>query len=206
VHLANVSLGLGRPAEARDWLNQAYPLFIDIGEEWGLSFVLNNLGEVARVQGQYDQAHEYYKQSEALLRTTGDQGDLARFVHSLGYVALHHENYKQAEAQFMESLSMFRKLGNKRGIAECIAGLAGLRAKQGKLDSAAQMLGAAEALLGKSGAAWWPADRVEVEKTRAILESGLSENEFTAAWTKGQEMTLEQAIAFASNDPQVFAI
>ncbi len=46
---------------------------------------------------------------------------------------------------------MFRRLGNKRGIAECIAGLASLRAKQGKSQVATQMLAAAEALLGETG-------------------------------------------------------
>ena len=94
---------------------------------------------------------------------------------------------------------MFRRLGNKRGIAECIAGLASLRAQQGKLQHAARLLSAAEALLGASGAAWWPADRVEVEKTRLILESGLDRNEFAVAWQDGQRMTLEQAIAYVSN-------
>ena len=200
VHLGNVALGLGKPAEARDWLDQAYPLFKELGEKWGLSFVLNNLGEVARVQGNYEQAHGYYKESEALLRATGDKGDLARLVHTLGYIAGHEGDDDLAEAQFRESLAMFRRLGNKRGIAECIAGLASLRAKQGKPKIAAQMLGAAEALLGASGGAWWPADRVEVEKTRAILQSELGKDEFRGAWAEGQTMTLEQAIAFVSND------
>jgi tetratricopeptide (TPR) repeat protein len=200
VHLGNVALGLGEPAKAREWLEQAYPLFQEIGEDWGLSFVSNNLGEVARVTGDYELAHRYYRDSEALLRTTGDKGDLARLVHTLGYIASHEGNNALAEEQFQESLAMFRKLGNKRGIAECISGLASLRAKQGKLLMAARMLGAAEVLLGASGAAWWPADRVEVEKTWTILHSGLSDDEFTAAWNSGQAMTLEQAIDFVSNE------
>ena len=193
-----MTLGLGHPAEARDWLEKAYLLFRDVGETWGLSFVLNNLGEVARVQGDYDQAGKYYQQSEALLRATGDKGDLARFVHSLGYVALHQADYEQAQARFRESLSMFRQLGNKRGIAECLAGLAGLRARQGQAHWGATLLGAAEALLGASGAAWWPADRVELERNRGIMQSALGEQEYAQAWTAGRAMTLEQAIAFAS--------
>jgi tetratricopeptide (TPR) repeat protein len=200
VHLGNVSLGLGKPDEAKDWLNRAYPIFKEIGEEWGLSFVLNNLGEVARVKGNYEQAYGYYKESEALLRATGDKGDLARLVHTLGYIAAQEGDDRRAEAQFRESLVMFRRLGNKRGIAECIAGLASLRAKQGKSQVGAQMLAAAEALMGQSGAAWWPADRVEVEKTHSLLQSALEENEFKEAWTAGQSMTLDQAITFVSNE------
>jgi tetratricopeptide (TPR) repeat protein len=199
VHLGNVALGLGNPDEANQWHHQAHRLFREIGEEWGLSFVLNNLGEVARVQGDYGQAGKYYEESEALLKVTGAKGDQARLVHTLGYIALHAEDFEKAEMQFRESLAMFRKLGNKRGIAECIAGLAALRVRQGSQHAAAQMLGAAEALLGASGAAWWPADRVEVEKTRAILQLALSEDEFATAWKEGQSMTLEEAIAFVTN-------
>ncbi len=95
---------------------------------------------------------------------------------------------------------MFRRLGNKRGIAECIAGLASLRAKHGNSQVATKMLGAAEALLGESGGAWWPADRVEVEKTRALLQAALEDHEFKAAWAAGEAMTLDQAIAFVSNE------
>jgi predicted ATPase len=199
VHLGNVALGLGNPAEARDWLEKAHPLFREIGEPWGLSFVLNNLGEVARVQGHYQEAYGYYKESAALLQATGDKGDLARLIHTLGYIASHEGEDARAEERFRESLAMFRRLGNKRGIAECIAGLASLRAKEGKPQIAAQMLGAAEALLRASGAAWWPADRVEVEKTRAVFQSELSKDEFMAAWTAGQEMTLEQALTLVSD-------
>ena len=199
VHLGNVALGLGNPVEARGWLEKAYPLFKEIGEEWGLYFVLNNLGEVNRVLGNYQEAYGYYKESETYLRATGDKGDLARLIHTLGYIAGHEGDDALAEAQFRESLALFRRLGNKRGIAECVAGLASLRAKQGKPQLAAQMLGSAEALLGATGGAWWPADRVEVEKTRSIVQSELSRDEYTVAWSAGQRMTLEQVIAFVSD-------
>ena len=199
VHLGNVALGLGNSDEANQWHQMAYRLFREIGEEWGLSFVLNNLGEVSRVRGDYDQAGKYYEESEALLSMTGAKGDQARLVHTLGYIALHQNDFEKAEAQFRESLAMFRKLGNRRGIAECIAGLASLRTRQGKPREAAQMLSAADVLLRDSGAAWWPADRVEVEQTQTILQAALSQHDFTTAWDQGQKMTLDQAIAFVSN-------
>jgi len=136
------------------------------------------------------------------LRTTGDKGDLARLVHTLGYIAAYKGDLRAAEAQFRESLAMFRRLGNKRGIAECIAGLASLRAKVGKLQVGAQLLGAAEALLGASGAAWWPADRVEVERNRQLLQSALTQDEFATAWETGSAMTIDQAIELASDESQ----
>lgn len=93
---------------------------------------------------------------------------------------------------------MFRRLGNRRGMAECMAGLAGLKARQGNVEWGAIMLSAAESALKVTGGAWWPADRVEVEANQEIIRSALSETEFTAAQKKGRAMTLEQALAFAS--------
>jgi tetratricopeptide (TPR) repeat protein len=193
-HLGNAELGLGQPEKARIWLEQALAKARAIGESWLLSFTLNNLGEVARTQGHYEQARKYYEESEALLRTSGDKGDLARLVHSLGYVAQHEGNFPKAEAQFNESLTMFRQLGNRRGIAECLAGLAGLKARQGQAEQGAVLLSAAEAYLTGSGGAWWPSDRAEIQRNREAIRAVLSETAYTQACEKGRSLTIDQAL------------
>jgi tetratricopeptide (TPR) repeat protein len=198
VHLGNAELGLGNIEQAQVWLDQAHQAARAIGDSWALSFALNNLGEVARTRGQHEQARTYYEESEALLRSSSDKGDLARLIHTLGYIAQHEGELAQAEAQFRESLRMFRRLGNRRGMAECMAGLAGLKARQGNAEWGAIMLSAAESALKVTGGAWWPADRVEVEANQRIIRSALSEIDLTAAQKKGKAMTLEQALAFAS--------
>jgi predicted ATPase len=200
VHLGNVALGLGHVDEARESLDKALHIARELREAWLLSFALNNLGEVARRQGDYHQARGYYEESEALLRSNGDVGDLARLIHNLGYIAQHEGDDQRAEEKFRESLAMFRRLGNKRGIAECLAGLAGLQAQAGQPQPAAQLLSAADALLNATGAAWWPADRGEIERNRATIQSALDEHTFASAWAAGQAMTLEQAVTFVTHD------
>jgi len=200
VHLGNAELGLGHPDKAHDYHSKAEAAARHIHENWLLSFALNNLGEVARTQGQFDRARKYYEESEALLRATGDQGDVARFVHSLGYIALHEEEFELAESQFRKSLAMFRRLGNRRGIAECLAGLAGLKAQQGQVEYGTTLLSAAESMLKVTGGAWWPADRVEVERNREMMQSALGADEFAKAWKIGKVMDIDQAIAFASHE------
>ncbi|HEY5157101.1 MAG TPA: NB-ARC domain-containing protein, partial [Anaerolineales bacterium] len=54
VHLGNVELGLGHPEQARALHAEALAEARDINENWLISFALNNLGEVARTQGQFD--------------------------------------------------------------------------------------------------------------------------------------------------------
>jgi predicted ATPase len=198
VHLGNAELGLGHPDKAYDYHSKAEAAARQIHEDWLLSFALNNLGEVARTQGQYELARKYYEECEALLPDSGDKGDMARFVHSLGYIAQHEGDYERAESQFRKSLKMFRRLGNRRGMAECMAGLAGLKARQGNAQWGAIMLHAAESALKVTGGAWWPADRLEVEANQELIRSALSDAEWTAAEKKGRGMSLEQALTFAS--------
>jgi tetratricopeptide (TPR) repeat protein len=154
---------------------------------------------VARAQGQYEVAREYYESSEGLLRDLGETGDLARLVHTLGYIAQHEGQGERAEALFRESLAMFQRVGNQRGIAECLAGLAGLFAEQGSVEKAAQLMSAASAIQDEAGAAWWPADRVEVERNLVLIKGALAEPAFEAAWTAGKSMTIDRAIAFLNS-------
>jgi len=200
VHLGNAELGLGHPEKARAYHEEALAQARTIDENWLLSFALNNLGEVARAQGQFDLAREYYEECEELLRTTGDKGDVARFIHNLGYIAQHEEELELAESQFRKSLAMFRRLGNRRGIAECLAGLAGLKAQQGQIQWGAILLSAAESILKITGGAWWPADRVEVERNLETLRFALTADEFANAQKTGAAMNIDQAIAFVSNE------
>jgi predicted ATPase len=200
VHLGNAELGLGNVEQARAYHEEALAEARVIDENWLISFALNNLGEVARTQGQFDQARKYYEECESLLRATGDRGDVARFVHNLGYIAQHEEDFELAESLFRKSLAMFRRLGNRRGIAECLAGLAGLKARQGQTEWGALLLSAAESLLKITGGAWWPADRVEVERNREMIRAALGADEFAEAQKTGAAMNIDQAIAFASNE------
>jgi len=200
VHLGNTELGLGHLEKAHTYHEEALAKARLIDENWLISFALNNLGEVARTKGQFDLARKYYEESETLLRTTGDKGDLARFVHNLGYIAQHEEEFELAESQFRKSLAMFRRLGNRRGIAECLAGLAGLKAQQGQIEWGAILLSAAESILKITGGAWWPADRVEVERNLEMVRSCLTQNEFANAQKAGMSMNIDQAIAFASHE------
>jgi tetratricopeptide (TPR) repeat protein len=198
VHLGNVELGMGNTEGARILHEEAQVEARALKDNWLLSFALNNLGEVARVQGQYDLARKYYEESDSQLTDAGDDGDKARFVHNLGYIAQHEEEFELAEKQFRESLKMFRRLGNRRGMAECMAGLAGLKARQGQVEWGAVLLSAAESVLKAAGGAWWPADRIEVERNQEMIRTALGDEKWAAAQKKGAAMPLEQALAFAS--------
>jgi hypothetical protein len=102
-----------------------------------------------------------------------------------------------AESRFRESLAIFEKVGNQRGIAECLAGFAGLQAQRDDPVKAAALLAAAAAIQDKTGAAWWPADRVEIERNAGIIRAALDKETFAADRETGRNLTLEQAVDLA---------
>ena len=88
VHLANAALGLGEIGQAERWLREAMPVVEHIDDPWQIAFALNNLGEVARSQEDYDRARPFYERAEAMYREADALGDHARLVHTLGYICL----------------------------------------------------------------------------------------------------------------------
>lgn len=198
VHLANVSLGLGDPNQATRWLDMAMPYLKETGDIWSMAFGLNNYGEVARTQGDYESAESYYRRTEDLFRHADAKGDQARLVHTFGYIAQHKGEFGHARSLFLKSLKDFRELGNHRGIAECLAGLAGLACELGNHQWAAPLMSAAESQLKAFGGAWWPADRVEIERAKSSMQAALGEK-FERLWLQGQSMGVEAAIGYAMN-------
>ena len=66
---------------------------------------------------------------------------------------------------------------------------------------AARLFRVAEAQFQAIGATMWPADRLEHGRTVAALTGALGEEAFAATWAEGRAMSLEQAIAYALEEP-----
>jgi non-specific serine/threonine protein kinase len=201
MHLGDVALAQGDLTTARARYEACLAVQHTIGDSWGIAQLLNNLGETARFAGDYAEAADYYAQSLALFRELGTTGDVARALHNLGYVARAQGDAARAQALFEESLKLFQERGARRGMAECLAGLAGLFGQHGRQMSqarrAARLLGAVEAQFEAIGAAMWPADRREHARTAETLRTILGQEAFAAALAEGRALALEEAIVEA---------
>ena len=203
IHLGDVALDQGNFSHARSRYEEALTLKREAGEVWGLAQTVNNLGEVARCEGDYVRAEALYNESIALFKESGSPSDVIRSTHNLGYVAFHQGDYRRAGELFKESLLLFREQLNTRGMAECLVGLAGVIAAGDDTEpgpqalKAARLLAVAEAHFASSGAAMWPADRIEYERNVASVRARLGAVAFEKAWEKGRTMNMEQAVAYA---------
>ncbi len=184
-------------APARAYLEESLVRFREAASVPGAVSALNRLGDLARCQGDYDNAGKLYSECVALYRDMGDKDELPSLLHNQGYVALHRGDYAQALALFEEALAMQVETGNQAGITECLAGIAGVLTARGEGERGARLFGAAEALRARLAAAIWPANRIEYDRSLALLRTSLDEATLAAAWAEGRAMSMERAIAEA---------
>jgi predicted ATPase/DNA-binding CsgD family transcriptional regulator len=214
MHLGDLALRRRDYPSARSFYEQLLANGREMGSRWFAAQALNNLGEVARCQGDYARAAPLYEEGLQLFRELGNSGDIARSLHNLGYVAHHLGDDARAAVLFHESLERFQERGNERGMAECLAGLAAialglgthLRRGEPALHRSAVLLAAAQAEFRTLGAAMWPADQTDYDRSLAELRRVLHGESFERAWAEGEAMSLETAVAYAqAEQPQAAA-
>jgi hypothetical protein len=130
--------------------------------------------------------------------------EMAIALRNLGADVWAQGDYARAAALHQESLPLYITWGDKWGIAECLEGLGWAASSQGQaigegavVRRAARLLGAAAVLREITGTPMAPAYRVVNEQVVAETRVQLGEATFTAMWSEGRVMTLEQAIAEA---------
>ena len=116
------------------------------------------------------------------------QIDLARILAVQGEMA-------KACALYQESLVLLRKNGNEEFIPACLEGLADIAAVQGEPLWAARLWGKAEAEHEAYGTPLAPIYRADYEQAVAAARTQLGEKVFTAAWSEGRTLSLEQVLA-----------
>jgi non-specific serine/threonine protein kinase len=163
---------------------------------------LNNLALVAHQEGDDVRAAALLEESLVLAREQGDTWDIAARLGNLGEIARRRGDLGRAGTLLAESTRLFRALGDKRRLAECLEEFAGLAAARRQPARAARLAGAAEALREALETPAEPMERAANEATVAVARTALGDSAFAVAWTAGQALPLDAAIAeaLAGND------
>jgi predicted ATPase/transcriptional regulator with XRE-family HTH domain/uncharacterized protein HemY len=180
---------------ARSYLQRSLVFLREAMDTEGTELALNRLGDIARCENDYDVAERCYKECLAIYREIGDKDEIPSLLHNLGYVAKHRGDYSQAIELFREALAMHSETENQAGIAECLAGVASVFTALGQAEHGARLFGASEVVREKIGAVLWPANRIEYDRSIAVLRDLLDDSTFAHAWSEGRAQSIEQAIA-----------
>lgn len=176
---------------------EALTLFNEINDRPGLAWGNNQIGELSRLMGDYVRARKAYETSLDICRETKNRRREAIALINLTYVAQHMEDYPQAETYALDGLALLYDLDLKYHTAIALSMLALPVAAQGNAMRGARLLGASEAIIDRMSARLQPADQIEVDRYASMLREQLSPEEFEAAWVEGNEMSFDEAVAFA---------
>jgi tetratricopeptide (TPR) repeat protein len=161
-----------------------------------MSVALNSLGDLSRLEGDYERAGLLYTEVARNAREHGAVFTRPGLLHNLAYVAHHVGEDERARSQFEEALSLYRDMGDRRGVAECVAGIATLETESNPRN-ATHLLSAALAAAEAMGSRLSSSNRGEYDRALAALHAALDETDFLTAWEKGRSMSLDEAMRCA---------
>ncbi|MFN8473659.1 MAG: tetratricopeptide repeat protein [Anaerolineae bacterium] len=203
-NLARIALAEGDFALARSLLENTIKVYRDVGDHHFLPSALLLLGEVARLEDEYDEADAVYTEGLALMQHS--LHSIAFWLrHNLGYVAVHRGELRRARGLFAECVKMHPSVGGLNALPELVAAFAVLTAAEAVetpslAERAVRLFGAAEALLDAAGHSLEPPDSKEFDRYRAAISAQMPTDRFAALLAEGRAMMAEGALAYALDE------
>jgi predicted ATPase/DNA-binding CsgD family transcriptional regulator len=151
------------------------------------------LGWVALADGELERASALLEESLAEFRELGDRWWALRGMCGLGHVAARRGAHAAARLQFAQGLEIARELGDPMLEAACLEGFAVAHGPA----LAARLLGAAESLRERAGAAWPAFVQGDSEHSADRARRALGDERFAAEWDRGRAMGAAEILDLA---------
>ena len=196
--LGSVELEQGTIDTARRRFEEALALVegdVDVGV-WAPP-ILMNLGLLAAIQGDVAEARRWYEATLAALPADAVTFIRPMVLGNLASMAWNEGDWSRAAVLQREALPLRRALRDVLALANSLANGAEFAAVGGRPEVAARLLGAAEALRLRGGVTIDPFNLDDPDALKARVRDQLGEPAFAAAWTEGESLPLDQAIAEA---------
>jgi predicted ATPase/DNA-binding CsgD family transcriptional regulator len=155
------------------------------------------LGYVALNDGDLEGADALLEESLAEFRELGDRWWALRGTCALGHVAARRGAHAAARLRFQQGLETARELGDPMLEAACLEGLGGAHGPV----MAARLLGAAESLRERAGAAWPAFVHADSERSAARARRALGDERFDAEWAGGRAMDAAEIVVLTRSRP-----
>ena len=159
--------------------------------------VLMHLGIVAAAQDDFVAARRWYEAALAALPPDGWPSPRALVLSNLALLEWAEGDRQRAAVLEREALALHKALGEVYRLEGSFEGAAEHAAMAGQADAAARLLGAAAALRTRIGVAITPFNLETHESLLTRTREQLGVSGFDVAWSQGEGLALEDAIAEA---------
>ncbi|MBA2677069.1 MAG: AAA family ATPase, partial [Ktedonobacteraceae bacterium] len=191
--LADVAVAQGNMRQAQKLIERGREMFQQVGATWSLSSYFTMWGQIALSIGQYRRAHFLLQEALSYLQRMGDQQGMLNTYTLLIQEATQEHDYSTVRTLAEQHLEIAHALNDRQAMLLCMEELATLLSKQGQVLWAAYIWGALDRVDQTAHIDLSARDRRE--PFISTLRNRLGDRLFAQAWSEGQNMTLEQAVA-----------
>jgi tetratricopeptide (TPR) repeat protein len=196
------ALNQGDYADARALKEQGIAILRELGDPVSLGYALLHLGHLAGyAQEDFQAAEALYQEGLAHLRGSSHAEGTAHALAGLGNTALLMSDYPAAQPLVADSLRRYRNLGDVYAQARSLGSAAGIAAGTGQPKRALRLAGASDAHCAAIGVSQPLVFEAWRERVIEPARQALDEATQAALWAEGQAMPLDQAVAYALEEP-----
>ncbi len=195
--LGNMKTFRGELESARTLIEESLAIARQINDKLQITLTLNSLGELAREEEDYQSARKYYEEAHAIAKQESLDFAIPTYTGNLASVTCLMKDFRSARSYCLESLKVSEQLGDKKGIGGALDRLAALAVKDGRMEKAAQLWGAAQSIFEAIGYKTEKVDQDFKDLYASEARTALGDEAFDAAQAKGKSMRMKRAIALA---------
>jgi len=154
-------------------------------------------GRLLSATGRTDEAVERYRMAIARFAEVGDERMTLAVRSDLAHALRRGDRAAEAMAAYRETIGGWVHFGHRGAVANQLENIAYLAVEAGALETAARLLGAAEAMREAFASPRAADEEPEQDAYVARARAGLEPAAFGAAWAAGRSLKLSEAVALA---------
>jgi non-specific serine/threonine protein kinase len=170
------------------------------GDKFQVLYSLISLAELALQRGDLEQAALFTEEELAVSKAIGERRGISSALQHLGRIALRRKDNVRAGELLKQSLRGVWSTRDRASVLEHIVHLVDYEVQAGRFEVAARLLAVCDAVLQSFPAGFRLLSQDLYERLVENVQGQLDGGVFTASWTLGRLMSLEQAVSFALID------
>ena len=190
-------LSNGDLESAEGFLDEAYEVNQRTNRS-AMEYVLTGKGIICMLRGEYGQARSFLQKNIDNLERMGNQMGVLWGLARLAQVALREGNVAVAHRILADTIKNFHANGNKNGLTFALDKMSSLYVAAGKPEVAARLIGWSDMTRQKIGDPRPRIEQADLDRDIAAIKAKTGAAEYEIAYTAGQLLTLDEAVALAS--------
>jgi len=188
----------GELGSAAQSLDASLAFYAVGGLTWLAAWCYALQAEFSLGSGDVDAARERVGRAIELAHDSGNPCSIGRALRAEGNLAYTTGDLDTAEDRLHEALRYLLQAGCKGDVAVVMELLAEVASKEESWEEAARLLGATARLRESLGSVRFVPDIPDYEESARGLRANLEASALERAWSEGEAMTLDEAVAYAT--------